>query len=138
LFARDHGIEAFHIDGHTPGFTFYIFEETLFICDYVFLDGDSLKFNPTARPIGIAGRAPHPRGSRRATACCRLRLQLRDRLRGLVAQVRSGGNLRRFLAAHSRFFPAPRRQRLPAQNRLSVRVFRLCSVVSLQSLPLNA
>ena len=41
-----HGIEAFHVDGHTPGFTFYIFEETLFICDYVFLDGDGMKLNP--------------------------------------------------------------------------------------------
>lgn len=41
-----HGIEAFHIDGHTPGFTFYIFEETLFICDYVFLDGNGMKLNP--------------------------------------------------------------------------------------------
>ena len=29
-------IEAFHIDGHTPGFTFYIFEDVLLICDYVF------------------------------------------------------------------------------------------------------
>ncbi|MBM4348453.1 MAG: MBL fold metallo-hydrolase [Deltaproteobacteria bacterium] len=41
-----HGIEAFHIDGHTPGFTFYIFEDILFICDYVFLDGDGMKYNP--------------------------------------------------------------------------------------------
>jgi hydroxyacylglutathione hydrolase len=40
------GIEGFHVDGHTPGFTFYIFEETLFICDYVFLDGDGMKYNP--------------------------------------------------------------------------------------------
>lgn len=40
------GIEAFHIDGHTPGFTVYLFEETLFICDYVFLDGDGIKLNP--------------------------------------------------------------------------------------------
>ena len=41
-----HGIEAFHIGGHTPGFTFYIFEDVLFICDYVFLDGDGMKYNP--------------------------------------------------------------------------------------------
>ena len=49
IFAQDfthHGIEAFHVDGHTPGFTFYIFEETVFICDYVFLDGDGMKLNP--------------------------------------------------------------------------------------------
>lgn len=41
-----HGIEAFHLNGHTPGFTFYIFEETLFICDYVFLAGNGMKLNP--------------------------------------------------------------------------------------------
>ncbi len=46
------GIEAFHIDGHTPGFTFYIFEDVLFICDYVFLDGDGMKYNP----FGPAGQ----------------------------------------------------------------------------------
>lgn len=48
-FAEDfvqHGIEAFHVDGHTPGFTLYLFEETLFICDYVFLAGDGMKYNP--------------------------------------------------------------------------------------------
>jgi glyoxylase-like metal-dependent hydrolase (beta-lactamase superfamily II) len=49
-------IEAFHVDGHTPGFTFYIFEDTLFICDYVFLDGDGMKYNPFG-PVGrtVAG-----------------------------------------------------------------------------------
>lgn len=41
-----HGIEAFHIDGHTPGFTCYFFEDLLFICDYVFLDKGGMKFNP--------------------------------------------------------------------------------------------
>ncbi len=40
------GIEAFHINGHTTGFTFYIFEDILFICDYVFLDGKTIKYNP--------------------------------------------------------------------------------------------
>jgi glyoxylase-like metal-dependent hydrolase (beta-lactamase superfamily II) len=40
------GIEAFHVDGHTPGFTFYIFDGILFICDYVFLEGDGMKYNP--------------------------------------------------------------------------------------------
>ena len=29
------GIEAFHIGGHTQGFTLYIFENLLFICDYL-------------------------------------------------------------------------------------------------------
>ncbi len=41
-----HGIEAFHVDGHTPGFTFFIFEETLFLCDYVFLEENGMKLNP--------------------------------------------------------------------------------------------
>jgi hypothetical protein len=39
------GIQAFHIDGHTPRFTFYIFEDILFICDYVFLMEQGMKFN---------------------------------------------------------------------------------------------
>ncbi len=47
-----HGIEAFHIDGHTPGFTFYIFEDVLLVCDYVFLDGEDMKYNP----FGPAGQ----------------------------------------------------------------------------------
>ena len=49
---KDFSIEAFHIDGHTPGFTFYIFETTLFICDYVFKAGERLRFNP----FGPAGK----------------------------------------------------------------------------------
>jgi hydroxyacylglutathione hydrolase len=48
----DQGIEAFHVGGHTPGFTFYIFEDLLFICDYVFLEGDGMKYNP----FGPAGQ----------------------------------------------------------------------------------
>jgi hydroxyacylglutathione hydrolase len=40
------GIEAFHINGHTPGFTFYVFEKTLFICDYVLLRNQKLILNP--------------------------------------------------------------------------------------------
>jgi glyoxylase-like metal-dependent hydrolase (beta-lactamase superfamily II) len=43
---NDFSLEAYHIDGHTPGFTFYIFETTLFICDYVFKNEDRLRFNP--------------------------------------------------------------------------------------------
>ena len=42
----ENGIEAFHIDGHTPGFTFYIFEDVLFICDYVFLKEGKMLYNP--------------------------------------------------------------------------------------------
>jgi hydroxyacylglutathione hydrolase len=42
----ENGIEAFHIDGHTPGFTFYIFEDVLFICDYVFIKDGKMIYNP--------------------------------------------------------------------------------------------
>ncbi|MDD1622178.1 MAG: MBL fold metallo-hydrolase [Methylococcaceae bacterium] len=41
-----YGIEAYHIGGHTPGFTFYIYRDALFICDYVFLAEAGLVFNP--------------------------------------------------------------------------------------------
>ncbi|MCL7412636.1 MAG: hypothetical protein M8353_03340 [ANME-2 cluster archaeon] len=37
------GIEAYHLDGHTPGFTCYFFEDVFFLCDYVF---KSMRFNP--------------------------------------------------------------------------------------------
>lgn len=43
---KNMGIEAFCIDGHTPGFTFYVFEKTLFICDYVLLRNQNLILNP--------------------------------------------------------------------------------------------
>ncbi|MGZ8945566.1 MAG: rubredoxin-like domain-containing protein [Methylococcaceae bacterium] len=41
-----YGIEAYHTGGHTPGFTFYIYRDVLFICDYVFLTGAGMRFNP--------------------------------------------------------------------------------------------
>jgi hydroxyacylglutathione hydrolase len=41
-----YGIDAYHIGGHTPGFTLYIYQDVLFICDYVFLDKSTLSFNP--------------------------------------------------------------------------------------------
>jgi len=40
------GIDAFHLDGHTPGFTCYIYRDILFICDYVFLKRGDMRFNP--------------------------------------------------------------------------------------------
>lgn len=41
------GIEAHHSGGHTPGFTFYIYRDVLFICDYVFLTPNGgMIFNP--------------------------------------------------------------------------------------------
>jgi len=41
-----YGIEAYHTSGHTPGFTFYIYHDVLFICDYVFLTEAGMRFNP--------------------------------------------------------------------------------------------
>lgn len=41
-----YGIEAYHVGGHTPGFTFYIYLDVLFICDYVFLTDSGMHFNP--------------------------------------------------------------------------------------------
>lgn len=40
------GLNAYHTGGHTPGFTFYIYQDVLFICDYVFLVGTDMQFNP--------------------------------------------------------------------------------------------
>jgi hydroxyacylglutathione hydrolase len=40
------GIEGFHINGHTLGFTFYIFEKVLFICDYLIPRNNRFIFNP--------------------------------------------------------------------------------------------
>ncbi len=44
------GLEAFHVDGHTQGFTIYVFKNVLFICDYVFLKPGSMVFNPYGPP----------------------------------------------------------------------------------------
>lgn len=40
------GIEAFPIGGHTPGFTLYLFEDVLLICDYVFFRETGMRLNP--------------------------------------------------------------------------------------------
>lgn len=42
----EEGIEAYPVDGHTPGFTMYLFEDCLFICDYVFVEGKRMVYNP--------------------------------------------------------------------------------------------
>ncbi|MBD3256109.1 MAG: MBL fold metallo-hydrolase [Candidatus Lokiarchaeota archaeon] len=44
-------IEAFHIDGHTPGFTFYLFQDVIFVCDYIISRTENLIFNPYG-PVG--------------------------------------------------------------------------------------
>ena len=40
------GLEAFHIGGHTPGYTIYIYRNVLFICDYAFPPGPDMRLNP--------------------------------------------------------------------------------------------
>ncbi|MHA2283419.1 MAG: rubredoxin-like domain-containing protein [Promethearchaeota archaeon] len=39
-------IKAFHINGHTPGFTFYIFEDVLLVCDYLVGSTENFRLNP--------------------------------------------------------------------------------------------
>lgn len=40
------GLKAFHIGGHTPGWTAYLFEDVLFACDYAFPPGERIRLNP--------------------------------------------------------------------------------------------
>ena len=51
-----YGIEAFHIGGHTPGFTIYAYKDVLFVCDYAFPPGSDMKLNPYS-PVEIRTRA---------------------------------------------------------------------------------
>ena len=57
--ARDHPVDfafdgdfrrgslaAWHIGGHTPGFTIYIHDDVLFVCDYAFPPGAAMRLNP--------------------------------------------------------------------------------------------
>ncbi len=41
-------LEAYHIGGHTPGYTMYIHHDVLFACDYVFPPGAEMKLNPAS------------------------------------------------------------------------------------------
>ncbi len=43
-------INAFHINGHTPGFTFFIFEDVLLLCDYLVGSGEEFRLNPYGPP----------------------------------------------------------------------------------------
>lgn len=40
------GLRAFHIGGHTAGFTMYVFDGVLFACDYAFPPGPEMHLNP--------------------------------------------------------------------------------------------
>ncbi|MDJ0591140.1 MAG: MBL fold metallo-hydrolase [Pleurocapsa sp. MO_226.B13] len=53
----ERGIEAFHIGGHTPGFTMYIYDKVLFICDYAFPPGSRMRLNPFGSQKETRGRA---------------------------------------------------------------------------------
>lgn len=41
-----YGIEAYHIGGHSPGWTLYIYREVLFACDYAYPPGSNMRLNP--------------------------------------------------------------------------------------------
>lgn len=41
-----YGVEAFHIGGHTPGFTVYRWRDAVFVCDYAFPPGAHMRLNP--------------------------------------------------------------------------------------------
>lgn len=40
------GLDAFHIGGHSPGFTMYVAGDVLFACDYAFPPGPEMSLNP--------------------------------------------------------------------------------------------
>jgi len=40
------GVHGIHINGHSPGFTVYIWQDVLFVCDYVYPPGPGMKLNP--------------------------------------------------------------------------------------------
>jgi len=52
-------VRGLHIGGHTPGFTVYIWQDVLFVCDYVYPPGGAMKLNPhgpVRATVGGAGR----------------------------------------------------------------------------------
>jgi len=40
------GLRGIHIGGHSPGFTVYVWEDVLFVCDYAYPPGNAMKLNP--------------------------------------------------------------------------------------------
>ena len=52
------GIKAFHIGGHTPGWTAYLFEDVLFACDYAFPPGERMRLNPFGDKAATRAQAP--------------------------------------------------------------------------------
>ena len=51
-------LHAFHIGGHTPGFTIYRHRQVLFVCDYVFPPDKSMRLNPHSPGAEIRARGP--------------------------------------------------------------------------------
>ncbi len=67
------GLEAFHINGHTPGFTIYIYEHTLFVSDLVHFDQGRLHLNlfgPQDETANAAKRTHRILESRRIDQVC--------------------------------------------------------------------
>ena len=55
---RRGSLEAFHLGGHTPGYTIYIHADVLFVCDFAFPPGEKMRFNPANNPADmLAGAA---------------------------------------------------------------------------------
>jgi len=49
-----HGIEAFHIGGHTEGWTAFLWGDVLFACDFAFPPDERMRLNPFGKPDDIA------------------------------------------------------------------------------------
>ena len=43
---RRGSLAAWHVGGHTPGFTIYVHDDVLFVCDYAFPPGAAMRLNP--------------------------------------------------------------------------------------------
>jgi len=72
-----HGIAAYHIGGHTPGFTMYLYQDVLFICDYAFPPGVKMRLNPYgSQQETLRGGRIHPQDCPTYASKNGLRLQL--------------------------------------------------------------
>ena len=38
-------VEAFHVGGHAPGFTVYVYDKVMFVCDYAYPPGKKMRLN---------------------------------------------------------------------------------------------
>ena len=53
----DGDVHAYHVGGHSPGFTMYVVDDVLFACDYAFPPGPKMRFNPFSDQAEIRKRA---------------------------------------------------------------------------------